>query len=290
MARALVSIVPLLALFLALPVAQAKEEQTRTQIDLPAREPVVLRFLAFDPSRVLIDEQALLKELVKILQGLSKRPLKTQGNLVRHQSGLRAKLDAAQSRIDFEYLNLDLYDSGSQYGESLTISGTYEVTRGDRDLAIHLSLPRTGELLTRSSRGLFRVSSPKLDPAAELIQDFYALLDAATHLTVHRHCDVKGEKTSPYKPEAVIGNFDRLLGRHGSSSNETVAALDRPDVFAYLAGRVRVPLSVTAISYRDGAKVIYSTSLPYTLRADGTGEGYDLPDRLSADVDRILSD
>ena len=33
-----------------------------------------------------------------------------------------------------------------------------------------------------------------------------------------------------------------------------------------------------------------SASLPYTLRGDGTGEAYDMPQKLSADIDRILSD
>lgn len=291
MACARISVALLFAFRLAMPAAQAGEDRAGTQIEIPAHEPVLLKFRAFDPSRVLIDEQAMLKEVFKGLEGLSNHPLKTQGSLVRHQSGLRIKLDVPQSRIHFEYVNLDLYDSGSQYGQSLTISALYEVARGERDFEIHLRVPRTAELLTRNSRGIFRVPTPKLDSPEGMLQDFAAILEAAPRLIVNRQCDVKGEKTSTYKPEAVMGNFDRLLGRHGSASGATqTGGLDRPDVFAYLAGQIRVPLTIAAVPYREGAKIIYSAALPYTLRADGTGEQYELPEKLSTDIDRILAD
>jgi hypothetical protein len=288
MTRILRSCFLLLALSAVLGSAHGEES---TQIELPTREPTVLKFKAFDPNRVLIDEQVVLKEFLKSLGKQTKWPLTVKNGTVGHMAGLRTSIDAPQSRIRFEYVNLDLYDSGSQYGQTLAIPVSYEMVRTDQDFSIRLTTPRTADFVTRSSHGIFRVPTPKLNPPEEMLQDFSSLLDVAPRLAVDEQCAVKREKTSKYKPDAVLGNFERLLGRYGNGSGDVQAnGLDRTDVFAYLVGQLRVPLRITAVPYRDGTKIIYETSLPFTLRPDGTGEGYDRPDKLNADIDRILTD
>jgi hypothetical protein len=268
---------------------QGVQAQEHTQIDLPAHDVVLLKFKVFDPNHVRIDEQAVLQELVKAMEKQSKWPLTRQNGIVNHVSGLRTTLDAPASRIGFEYVSLDRYSSGSEYGQALQIPVLYQTAHTDQEFAVRLSTSRTSDLVTQSSHAIFRVRTPKLNPAEELLRDFFSILDTAPHLAVDRQCVVKGDKTSQYKPEAVIGNFERLLGRYGNSAAQTTG-IDRVDVFAYRVGQLNLPLRIVAVPYRDGAKVMYEASLPYTLRADATGEGYELPDKLSADVDRILAD
>jgi hypothetical protein len=269
--------------------AQAAEEHAN--IEIPTHDAVLLKFKAFDPGRVLIDEQAVLQELLKMMEKQTKWPLTAHGNIVPNRSGLLTKVDAPRSRLAFEYMNVDRYDSGAIYGQVLEISVAYDVARSDQDFTIRLTPPPSADLMTQSSRGIFRVPTPKLASPDELVSDFRSMLDAAPRLVLSRDCVVTGEKTSTYRAEAIVANFERLLGRYANGSSEVqTAAMERADVFAYLVGQRRVPLKINAVPYRDGTKILFSASLPYTLRADGTADGYDLPAKLVADVDRVLAD
>lgn len=260
-----------------------------TQLGVPKHEPVTLKFRAFDPARVLIDEQLILRNLTSALQTKSRLPLKNNRGPIE-LVGLRTILDQGQSQIVFQYVNVERSPSGNEYGQLLSIPVTYQVERGNDDITVRLLPPEKADFTTRRLMLSF-LTSLKLGPVDELFADFSAVLDAVPTLKLRLSFLAKGEAIANFKPESVIGNFERLLGRHAYGYNEErVYDLKRDNVFSYRIGQERVPLKVAAFSYRDGTKIVYEAKLPYQLAGDGTSEGYDLPSTIKSDIDHILND
>jgi len=258
-------------------------------IDVPKHDTVVLKFIAFDPARVLIDESQLLRMLTSNLQGKSKFPLRSDNHpVIQEQLGLRAALDQRNSKIIFQYVHVNHHRDGSEYGQWLSFPVSYVIERNNDDVTIQLIPPEKSEMTTR--RLLF-MPPPKLGPANELLDDFSNVLNAAPTVKIKMLALVKGEVTSNFKPESILGNFERLLGRHKYGySEERKYDLKRDNVFSYQLGQERFPLKVAVFPYRDGTKIVFEAFLPYQISADGYTEGFDVSETLKNDVQKIVND
>ncbi len=262
----------------------------RTVIDIPRREPIVLKFRAFDPSRVLIDEQQILRGLTAAFQTKSKWPLTSKRKSPFTQlSGLSTSLDQQNSRIDFQYVNVERHDNSTESGQRLTISLTYQFERSNDDVSLKLSTPEKGEVTTRS---LLFFTPPKLiQTNDELLEDFGNIFVGASTIKLKFQTLAKGELSAPFKPESAVANFERILGRHSYGySDERIYDLKRDNVFSYRVGQDRLPLKIAAFPYRDGTKIVYEVRLPYQIVADGSFDGYELPQALKTDLAKVLND
>lgn len=277
------------ALFIGLPAHAADDPPV--EVPLTGLQPLTLTFSAFDPARVLIDEAAVLRELVASLRTRSKWPLKTNGaNTIERMIGLRTVLDSKKQVIRLQYVHIDRHASnGAEYGQFFTVPVGYQIERGDKDLRITLQPPESAELTTRA---LFLFSPPKLGPADELLQDLQAnVLAAAKPIKLRFSALAKGEVNAGFKPESVLGNFERLMGRHTYGYREDrVYDLKRDNVFSYRVGQERVALKLAVFPYRDGTKAQYEARLPYAIASDGSTEGFDSIDKLRQDVEKVIND
>ena len=263
-----------------------------TQIYVPARDPVTLKFGAVDPSHVRIDEQWFLEKLTAALQAQSGEPLKSDGAATEELTGLRTRLDKDQSQIVFQYVHVDRNKMGDEWGQTLTLPVSYQVERDNDFISFRLAPPQLAEFQTRKTPGVFFfLPLPKLKPINELFADFAAIMNQAHTLTLRNSFLLRGEENASSVPESCIGNFDRLLGRYGYGKNEERPFdLMRDDVFAYRAGDASLALKIAALPYRGGSKVVYQAWLPVELRADGTVKGYDVAPALQSDIRLILND
>ncbi|GEM_PF-2389365 len=85
---------------------------------------------------------------------------------------------------------------------------------------------------------------------------------------------VSGEVESQWKPEAVEGNFERLLKNSGNSGKYLLKADGRA-----------VELDVDIFAYRDGSMVEYE--FPYSYKAKGDGSVTYSQAEIDALIDRI---
>lgn len=262
---------------------------TITPVDLPKHEPIVLKFPAFDPTRTLIDEMQLLQGIAAALKSTTKMPLiNDRGRPIADLSGMYAIVQAQNSRILLRYLHVEKHDNGDEYGQWLLIPIGYQIERGDNDVTITLSPSVKGDLVTKP---LLFLPPKKIGLIDDVISDSTDVLNAAARLKISLNCLVKGEVNSNFKPDSVIGNFERVLGRYTYGYNEPRSYNPKSDnVFAYRIDQTRAPLKVTTYPYHDGTKLTYEIQMPYQVSADGTSDGYDATQKLKADMERIVNE
>ena len=77
-------------------------------------------------------------------------------------------------------------------------------------------------------------------------------------LTISRSVKFKGEVNTKYPDKAVYANFKRILGESNKQNSFILKVKEKS-----------YPLHVEVYPYRDGSKVVYSTTLGYTLDSKG---------------------
>jgi hypothetical protein len=203
--------------------------------------------------------------------------------------GLRTVLKLSSSRILFQYVHVNQhYDTGSEYGQILVIPVSFQIVRDNDSFTVRLTPPEKADLVTQS---LLFLPPRKLGSTDELLDDFVNVMASMAGVKVGMQSLIQGELTSVYKPESVLGNFERLLGRHSYGYSEKgIYDLKRDNVFSYRVDQERFALKVAVFPYRDGTKVTYEASLPYKVSANGATEGFDLPQKLKVDIEKVLND
>lgn len=254
------------------------------EVDIPKQSPITLKFKALDPVGAPIQDRWLLSSVVAALNAATRWPLKSDNSSIADLSGLRSQLDEGHSMILFEYAHVDRNSESVEWGQTLTFPVAYQIEHSEDYVLIRLVPTGKAALQTRKTPGFFFLPAPKLWPTDQIVADFGTVLNAGPSLQLRHDVRVTGEENSVFRPESCVANFARLLGyfRFGGGTRE--------NVFAYSTGQLHVPLTVIAVPYRNGTKIQYDAPLPFELRADGTGEGYERPATLAADVHRILTD
>jgi len=94
-------------------------------------------------------------------------------------------------------------------------------------------------------------------------------------LEIQRKIEFKGEVNTKYPDKAVYANFKRILGEFvnwrswSRSSNERISESKKQNSFILKVNGKSYPLHVEVYPYRDGSKVVYSTTLKYTINSKG---------------------
>ena len=94
-------------------------------------------------------------------------------------------------------------------------------------------------------------------------QDLGAKIEAAKGLSITRNIQIEGKVDSRYGADATYANFVRLLG--GVVRKEDTSTLEKKNSFAMNFKGDRLTLDVSVMPYREGARVIYSCIVPYTV-------------------------
>lgn len=281
-------------------MANVNDRDETSMIDMPKLSPIILKFSAFDPAKVPHNEFQIVREIVEIISKSTTFPLKSIKDGPRVDSfGLRVVFNSNKNEIQFQYVKVrNVRETNAvDMGQVINIPVTYKVEQ-DKDIMVVTLTPGDRAILQDKIRFVTNFFIPseittnlKVGPADRYITDFEKILSTASSVKLQRHAAIKGEAVSNFKSEAILGNFERLLGRNANGYlNQSKLDLNRGEVFSYLVGNERVPLIVSVYPYRDGSKVTYETSLPYQIGADGSSDGFDNPQKLKADVEKVLND
>ncbi len=291
----MIRLIPAAALAAVLVTISSPAQADETSIvSLPHFEPLTLTYRAFDPEHVLINEQTVLSEIAQTLSLRTKWPLrigqKDTSDAVLDTGG-RTQVDPRQHVLRVQYLAHTRYLSGGTTGTMLTIPVNYSVARSEDSLAISLTFPEQGESVRHGMPFLAR----KLWAADQIVDDYAHLAEVLKSVDVHLNYQASGEIDAKYKPEAVLGNLERLLGRpvYANSPGAQIGAsgsVTREGVFVYTDHGERRQVHISTVPYHEGAKVAYSASLPYTLHSDGSGTGNEAAMALRDLLTKLVND
>ena len=241
------------------------------QVDIPAAEAAALHFQAFDPQHVLVNENTLLTQITRAGQEATRYHARDRrSDSIVTTLGCKVSLNVATRSINIEYFAVEKGNSGLMRSTDLLIPVTYEIERGADQVTVHLNFPQQGRMDTKS---MFLFGPLKLPPTADLNADYLTVASAMSTAAAQLSTQVRGEIESKYKPEAVIGNFERLWGRPSTEAVRQTNSVGREGTFVYTANGARTTVRVSAFPYHDGTKVQYEANLPYQLKPDGTSSG-----------------
>jgi hypothetical protein len=261
------------------------------QFFVPAVGPMELRFAAIDPARGPIDQHRLLQDLTAALQARSNLQLNQMGKTTTELSGLRTHLSEDQSQIVFEYVHLARNKVGDEWGETLTIPVPYRIQKSDVLFLIRLEPSRVADVSKRRTPGITFLSTPKLGPIGELIDDFTSIIAGAESVELRHDYLMLGQTNSAMAPQGCIAKLDFALGRYAYGKNEERTFNPKlEDVFLFRTAHESFPLKVVAVNDRGHSRIFYEARLPFELRADGTVKGYDLADAVTSEINRMLQD
>ncbi|MCX6061138.1 MAG: hypothetical protein NT103_02675 [Campylobacterales bacterium] len=94
-------------------------------------------------------------------------------------------------------------------------------------------------------------------------------LDQLT-LTINKNYAFKGEVNTKYPDKAVYANFKRLMGIYNWRVEDKVSDIKKENTFTLTVQGKQYPLYVEVFPYRDGTKVIYSTTVGYVINSKGS--------------------
>ena len=138
---------------------------------------------------------------------------------------------------------------------------------------------------------IFFLSTPKLGPIGELVDDFSGIIAGAESLTLHHDYLMLGRTDSTLSPQHCLDKLDFALGRYAYGKDEERTFNPKlENVFLFRTAHESFPLKVDAVNDRGHSRVYYEARLPFELHADGTVKGYDLAAVVTSEVNRMLQD
>lgn len=210
------------------------------------------------------------------MTALTKWPVKTERDTQDSvlDTGGRTRLDAPKHLLVIQYLAHTRFLSGGYTGTTLSIPVTYRLERTDEAVKITLTFPDEGSLHRHGMPFLTR----KLWDMNEILSDYSSIAARMQTVELPLNYQARGELESKLKPDAVLGNLERLLTRptRGSMPSTKVGGagtVSRDETFVCTVDGNRREVQVSTFPYHDGTKVSYSAVLPYRLKPDGTTDG-----------------
>ena len=203
---------------------------------------------------------------------IKNNPVKnTYGKVVEYNNGM----------LTINYLNGNQNcgkDCASKYGQVTQVIFNIKLDikeKSENNFLISASFPQQYTIKPDSS--LIGSEFDPLDKPSKLELDakrmFNSLKDKP--FTLNKTVEFKGEINTKYPDIAVYANFKRILGEFTNwryfrnTSNEKITEDKKQNSFILKINDKSYPLYVEIYPYRDGSKVIYSTTLKYTIDSKG---------------------
>lgn len=298
-----VSLILMAYIFACLSNSSAADEIV-TEIDVLANEPVVLRFKAVDPHNVRIDEQWLIGNIAENLE---------RNSVVNQFSAGGAKLGVVVD-IDTSKIIFDYHDRSATRYQSVVIAVGFQATVDAENIVITL-LPPEKATLTNHRRLFFGGSNLTRPMRDEIVADFSTIIRNAPSIKFRRVAFMKGEESCYGSSSSdclslfnsAFSRFEYSGGGSGTRAETIFWDTAHYDVFQYrlpafsakgfiarseyvqVGREYRAPLKVEVLTNSNGFSVRFESSLPYLFGADGSAEGYDLPDKLALKVHDICT-
>lgn len=273
---------------------EAATEETST-IELPTVNAVELTFQSRDPQRVPIEDKTLLQHLMRTAASTTRYPIREtrpeMGTGWMDVTGTQVSLDSSLKAVVLRYGAQSRYvKDGTLTGSTLQINIGYQLDRTADTTRIKLTFPSEASLNYKR----LLLPARRLWSTEEIVDDYRRVASALATARPHLITVLQGEIESPYKPEAIAGNFERLWGRPPSSSAMQARpgerAIGRETIYVLALDGVRQRVAVSIFPYRDGTKVSYQADVPFTLAPDGSIQGGEGLAALRTAIKRAVED
>lgn len=131
--------------------------------------------------------------------------------------------------------------------------------------------------------------APKASMEAD-VANVYSKLDNLV-VSFNKSYAYKGEVNTKYPDKAIYANFKRILGNYNWRAEDKLTDVKKENTFALNFKGQTFPLFVEVFPYRDGSKVIYSSSIQYTIDSKGncSASKADI-DALNKQIEKIIND
>jgi hypothetical protein len=270
--------------------------QEKRSLDQPVRGEFSMKFSISDPTGTLINEQVVLSKIVEELKARTKlRPTSERKN-----TGIPSQIYRGLARVEWmkdepllvlAYQALETTQEGSKYGQTLGVRSHFRIDRTPTDVTVVLQPDTTADLWEKKHTFFgVDVATPAIDTQA-VFDDFQQLMDGAKSIELKMSASVKGEIESKYPVDAVLANFERKYPAFsGDRPSSVPGEMKKERVVTMTLANQRVPLRVTGFPYHEGTKISYSVSAPYLLSADGSTKGFELTEKIRAEVAAVVND
>lgn len=223
------------------------------------------------PNGKTISERALLRNMEKqIMESSGVLSVEDYSQFLSdHRDVKGLMVEQKDSQIDVSFINGNQYsDDGELYKTAITAS--YGVSFEDTGDRLRMTVATPSEFVIEPGRQPIGNPIDPLFGQDRAEQEFYKINEGiAPALTFNE--SITGSIESPWAPDSVSDNFDRLLEKNPVNGEYEVTA----------AGETATA-KVDIFSYRNGSKVEYK--LLYTYQATGDGSFT----RSQADIDALI--
>ncbi|NWN90920.1 hypothetical protein HLV39_05365 [Marinobacter adhaerens] len=251
-------------------------EPPKDEIVPVVSEDKVYQFQTTMPTGETITEAMILEGLQEqVIESSGVRTVEETERLMRSTSGIKKvrgmTVETETDHIQVAFVRGEMPNEWSLY--SSDVIARYDVKFEQMDDLLRVAIATPSEIhIDRNRNAAFMEIAPliSIERAKKEIDRINEGLEPEFTMTKK----VSGEVESQWKPEAVEGNFERLLKNSGNSGKYLLKADGRA-----------VELDVDIFAYRDGSMVEYE--FPYSYKAKGDGSVTYSQAEIDALINRI---
>jgi len=179
------------------------------------------------------------------------------------------------------------YDKGNYSDEKST--AVFNIMHSQKDNSITFKYPTTYTYVKKSLTWSPPIDF--LDSLSKLEADSKKIFSKLNTITISKKYNLNGEVNSKYPALSIYSNFKRILGNYSYRyNNESLSQLKRKNTFSLRVNGKSVPLYIEVYPYREGSKVKYSATLPYTITTEGSNLTKQDIESLKAQIAKIIND
>jgi hypothetical protein len=262
--------------------------EERKVIALPDVEPVILTYRAVDSLNVPYADGVVINQLLQRVQEATGMPAREQikPDGTKLVSGIRTKYIPAKHELLVLYDAHEIGREGLVLGQTIAVPISADESKDGNRRLIRLSFPSKA---SSASKKVYFLDAPQLN-TNDVLADYERVVAALRAAEIQVQTHVSGELVSKYRPEAILANFERLVGRDRSSGGTPRGSTSLMGNFLFKGNSFETGIVVTAFPYREGSKVQFSANIPLRLEPDGTALGDDGVQVIQDAVAKVVND
>ena len=124
----------------------------------------------------------------------------------------------------------------------------------------------------------------------ELKNDVLNIFSQLKNISISKRYKLIGTINSDFPAQSIYANFKRMLGNYSYRSTEQITESKKQNTFNLNVKGTSVALYVEVFPYREGSKVTYSASIPYTISQNGSTLTKKDIDEIKVKISQIVND
>jgi len=171
--------------------------------------------------------------------------------------------------LKIEYINGEKHTTGTENLTKVIFKLPCKITeKSKNDFLLNIKFSVNYDI--KPFKDAIGMEIKPLDKLSNLENDAIKLFNVVKKpITIKRYIEFKGEINTKYPDKAVYANFKRILGNYSWRENEKINDVKKQNTFTLKVNDKLYPLYIEVYPYRDGSKVVYSTTLRYVIDSKG---------------------